>query len=138
MKILEVCPYDFARPGGVQLHIRDLSRALAALGHEVTVLAPGPAPATQAREPFRTVYAGNSRAVSFNQTRFELSLARGKERKRLESLLSEGGFDVIHYHTIWTPLLPFQVFKRSRAANVATFHDMPPDTFMGRATRRLF
>ena len=35
-----VCPYSLDVPGGVQSHVLDLARALIALGHSVSVLAP--------------------------------------------------------------------------------------------------
>jgi phosphatidylinositol alpha-mannosyltransferase len=39
------------------------------------------------------------------------------------------GYDVMHFHTIWNPLVPFQLAARFRGAKVATFHDVPgPDT----------
>ena len=40
MKIALVCPYGWDRHGGVQTHVRDLARALAARDHTVRVLAP--------------------------------------------------------------------------------------------------
>jgi len=40
MKIGIVCPYDWAIPGGVSIHIRDLALELMERGHEVNVLAP--------------------------------------------------------------------------------------------------
>ena len=39
------------------------------------------------------------------------------------------GYDVMHFHTIWNPLVPFQLAARFRGPKVATFHDVPgPDT----------
>ena len=35
-----VCPYSLDVPGGVQSHVLDLARALIALGHSVSVIAP--------------------------------------------------------------------------------------------------
>jgi phosphatidylinositol alpha-mannosyltransferase len=40
MKIAMLSPYSLSRPGGVQGQVLGLSRALGALGHEVTVLGP--------------------------------------------------------------------------------------------------
>ena len=40
MKIVEVCPYDMLRPGGVQAHVSDLATWLRGQGHEVVVVAP--------------------------------------------------------------------------------------------------
>ena len=40
LRIGIVCPYSLDVPGGVQSHVLDLARALIALGHDVSVLAP--------------------------------------------------------------------------------------------------
>jgi len=136
MKILQVCPYDIYQPGGVQTHIRDLSLALRDAGHDVRILAPG-----NARENIEiegVFHAGKKRRLNFNKTNFEISIALGKEYSALKKYLETEKFDIIHYHTIWTPLLPFQVLRLSRAADVATFHDTPPDTFSGKVTRSIF
>lgn len=133
MKIAQVCPYDMDRPGGVQAHIRDLGTALEELGHEVTILAPlVGGQATPAGNGPQVVRLGRARKIGFGGTAYEISIALGAEKSRLAALVETGGFDVMHYHTMWTPLLPFQVFLRSKAANVATFHDTPAPTFEGR------
>ncbi|EQD68924.1 glycosyl transferase group 1 [mine drainage metagenome] len=38
MRIVQVCPFFAPHAGGVESHVRTLSRALAARGHEVTVV----------------------------------------------------------------------------------------------------
>lgn len=136
MRIAQVCPYDYYQPGGVQVHIRDLSAGLRELGHDVTVVAPGSAH-SRPGEP-NVVHVGTCRGVNFNKTHFEISIARGDERRRLDTLFAPGQFDVIHFHTIWTPLIPFQILRRAHCATVATFHDTPPDTFAGAVTRWMF
>jgi hypothetical protein len=42
VRILQVCPYSWSARGGVQTHVRHLSRHLSARGHEVLILAAGP------------------------------------------------------------------------------------------------
>jgi phosphatidylinositol alpha-mannosyltransferase len=138
MKIAQVCPYDMDRPGGVQAHIRDLGTALEALGHEVVILAPLVGEETPPRNGPQVVRLGRARKIGFGGTAYEISIALGSEKKRLAELVETGGFDVMHYHTMWTPLLPFQVFRRSKAANVATFHDTPAPTFEGRVLAHAF
>ncbi len=49
MKIVQLCPYAMDRPGGVQRHVRDLSRWLGAAGHETRILCP-PAPRAARRK----------------------------------------------------------------------------------------
>lgn len=136
MKIAEICPYDFYQPGGVQFHIRDLSARFRDLGHEVTIVAPH-SNREHADDP-DVVHVGTCRGVNFNKTHFEISIARGADKRRLDDLFAPDRFDVIHFHTIWTPLMPAQILRRARCATVATFHDTPPDTFGGAVTRTVF
>jgi phosphatidylinositol alpha-mannosyltransferase len=138
MKIAQVCPYDMDRPGGVQAHIRDLGTALEAMGHQVTILAPLVDAYRPASNGPEVVRLGRARRIGFGGTAYEISIALGAEKKRLKAIVEDGHFDVMHYHTMWTPLLPFQVFRRSKAANVATFHDTPAPTFEGRMLAHVF
>ena len=136
MRIAQVCPYDYHQPGGVQIHIRDQSARLRALGHTVTIVAPHGA--RDRDDDPGVIHVGSCRGINFNKTRFEISLARGPERRRLDELFAPNRFDVIHFHTIWTPLMPFQILRRARCATVATVHDTPPDTWGGAITRGVF
>jgi len=142
MKIAQICPYDMDRPGGVQAHIRDLGTALIGLGHEVVILAPqlGTAdpvsPATALSPEIHRL--GRARRIGFGGTAYEISIALGAEAQRLRALVENGHFDVIHYHTMWTPLLPFQVFRHSKTANIATFHDTPAPNWEGRLLAHAF
>jgi phosphatidylinositol alpha-mannosyltransferase len=144
MKVAHICPYDIDRPGGVQIHIRDTATALAEAGHEVVIVAPKVAHSTKrtvlwSQIPGVTIVrVGATRKIKFGATGYELSIARGRDLYALNRLIREGGFDVIHYHTMWTPLLPYQVFTRSPAANVATFHDTTARTPTGMLLRAIF
>jgi phosphatidylinositol alpha-mannosyltransferase len=131
MKVLQVCPYDFARPGGVQRHIRDLSHALRAAGHAVTIAAPGPGAGADAH------YIGSRRPWRMHGTGFELTWA---PRVAIEDLARQA-FDVVHLHTPWVPFMPWQVLRRlapMARARVATFHDTPPHTVSGEMQRAVY
>jgi phosphatidylinositol alpha-mannosyltransferase len=137
MKIAIVCPYDYFRPGGVQFHIRDVAQALRARGHRVIVIAPPGEDESQQEDDL--VYFGKRRSVVFNETQMDLSLVWGKEWQRLKKWMVTEAFDVIHFHTIWDPFLPLQILALAgNSACVATFHDTPPATFVGRVTKRIF
>ena len=143
MRVLEVCPYDIARPGGVQRHILDLARALGQAGHDAVVLAPGSdaAPTWEQRDGYRVLRIGGFREWRMHGTAFEATWASSQELDALARLHEERPFDVIHFHTLWTPLLPWQVFRRLAGRvprRVATFHDTPPPTLSGRITRVAF
>lgn len=140
LRIAQVCPYDLERPGGVQAHIRDTAAALGELGHEVTIVAPKVRPGAgveRVSSNLRILRLGRAHAVRLSGTRFEASLALGGQYERLRSAMRPGAFDVVHYHTLWSPLLPLQVFACSPAPSVVTFHDTPPDTLGGAITRTL-
>lgn len=139
MKIAQVCPYHINRPGGVQRHICDLSEALRERGHDVTIISPKRAANEEPgvdyvceTEP-KVVLIGNARLIVSNQTSWHMSLAYGSEHKRLRELLQ--GFDLVHFHTIVTPFLSYQVFAGFGGAKVATFHDVPPASKTGAALR---
>jgi phosphatidylinositol alpha-mannosyltransferase len=137
VKILEVCPYDIDRPGGVQRHVRDMAGALAERGHQVTIIAPAtdspllPPPPGVAIERL-----GRAFRIGFSGTRFELSLALGPARTRLKSLMRDA--DVAHFHTVWTPALALQALGFFSGPAVATFHDTPPRGLGGRVLHGLF
>ena len=75
MNILQVCPYDLSRPGGVQRHVLDLAAAVTQAGHSMTVVAP-PAQAPLANAPsFEILHIGRSRQWKLHGTGFEATLA---------------------------------------------------------------
>ncbi len=130
MKIAQVCPYDFSRPGGVKAHIVSLSNQLTKLGHEVKILAPN-INASQINEPNIHLF-GRNRSVNLGGTKIDINIALGQELKELKQFLIAEKFDIIHFHTIWNPMLPFQIRWNSKAKHVATFHDTPKNQFIGK------
>jgi phosphatidylinositol alpha-mannosyltransferase len=111
------------------------------LGHDVTIIAPqvprsfhrpGPVP-----EAVCIARIGRGRSIGINKTSFEVSLAVGAERVRLDRIMRSAAFDVVHVHTPLSPLLPLQALARSDAAKVATFHAVPPTTLTGPLQRLL-
>ena len=112
-----VCPYDLRRPGGVRSHIAGLGAALAARGHRVEVIAPG---AGAPLEALPVVPCGLARGVSFGGTRIDISWAAWSEARAV----ARRGYDVMHFHTIWNPAVPFQLAAAFGGPKVATFHDV--------------
>jgi phosphatidylinositol alpha-mannosyltransferase len=140
MKIAHVCPYDIDRPGGVQAHILAIAGALQSLGHSVTIMAPNISGRGIERleNGVKVARFGQARSISLGDTSFEVSIAFGHEKDALKRYLIQEAFEVIHYHTIWTPIFAFQVFRMSCCPAVATFHDTPADTKEGWVLRGLF
>lgn len=141
MRIAHVCPYDTDRSGGVQAHVRDTAAALVEAGHEVTIisprgaLAPAAAPLAQVAGRPQVMRVGRARMINFGGTRFELSLATGSDSEDLRRLMGQATFDVVHFHTPWTPFMATQAFFACAAARVVTFHDTPSEHAGGRIGR---
>ena len=129
MKIALVCPYDFSRPGGVKSHIVSLSKHLIIIGHQVKIIAANIN--ANLVEEKNVHFFGRSKSFNLSGTKIDINMALGEEKEALKAFLEDEQFDVIHYHTIWNPLLPFQVRKYSRAKQIATFHDTPKNKFVG-------
>jgi len=120
MKIALVSPYDWSVPGGVNGHITYLAGHFMRRGHEVTAIAPSSR--QTGREPPWVRIVGHSSIglpASGSVANVALSYNLGPRVKRL---LAREGFDVVHIHEPFQPLLPFQFVRYSAATNIATFH----------------
>jgi phosphatidylinositol alpha-mannosyltransferase len=120
MKIALVSPYDFAVPGGANNHICHLADHFARLGHDARIIAPASRKDNLGRDGLIIIGecpiglpAGGSVA------HITLSLTLGP---KVERVLASEGFDVVHLHEPFVPLLPFQFLRRSKVTTVATFH----------------
>ena len=134
MRIVQVCPYDPDRHGGVQRNMHALAAALSARGHQTLIIAPG-APGPSQTGVWRL---GAMRSVRFAGTRFEVTWAPAEDLRRTLDMLRAWRPDVVHFHTPWDPLMPWQLFRRLDVARVATFHDTPPPGVTGALLRNLF
>ncbi len=113
-----VCPYLWDIPGGVQAHVRDLAETLIAMGHEVSVLAPGDD--EEGRPPY-VVAAGKSVPIPYNGAvaRVQFGVVSAA---RVRRWLRDGGFDVVHVHEPAIPSLSLLTCMISDGPLVATFH----------------
>ena len=134
MRIVQVCPYDPDRHGGVQRNMHALAGALEARGHETLIIAPG----TASPQETGIWRLGAMRSVAFAGTRFEVTWAMADELGRTLAALRQWQPDVVHFHTPWDPLMPWQLFRRLDVTRVATFHDTPPPGLTGAMLRNLF
>lgn len=120
MRIGLVCPYDLARPGGVQQQVRDIARLLAAAGEQVTILGPGSA--AVADDAYRFVEVGRVRPLRANGS--VVPLALGFDVKRLIREVA-ADVDVLHVHEPLIPVVGPAALRAGRPV-VATFHALPP------------
>ncbi|MET7400690.1 glycosyltransferase family 4 protein [Dactylosporangium sp. NPDC005572] len=118
MRIGIVCPYSFDVPGGVQNHVRDLAETLIALGHHVSVLAPGDEESMTL--PY-VVPAGRTVPVPYNGSVARVSFGL-ISATRVRRWLAAGRFDVLHVHEPLIPSLSMLAVLSARGPVVATFH----------------
>ena len=120
MKIGLVSPYDFASPGGVNDHVRNLAVELQALGHESRIFAPS-SRTDVGFDAARFYRIGTPIAIPVNDSvaRITLSFHLANE---VAAIVAEEGFDVLHFHEPLLPALPLTMLRMSTTANVGTFH----------------
>jgi phosphatidyl-myo-inositol alpha-mannosyltransferase len=119
MRIGIVCPYLWDIPGGVQSHVRDLAETLIALGHQVSVLAPGDEDSPDL--PSYVVAAGKTVPIPYNGSvaRLQFGLVSAT---RVRRWLRQGDFQVVHVHEPAPPSLSLLTVLLADVPLVATFH----------------
>jgi phosphatidylinositol alpha-mannosyltransferase len=109
-------PYDLAREGGVNSHIRAQAQALRRLGHDVTVFGassrPRPADAVVVSPCLSLVIGGTDTPIGFDPVAWF----------RVGRLYEERRFEIVHVHEPLMPLVPWIAVGRSPVPVVATFH----------------
>lgn len=119
-----VCPYAWDIPGGVQAHVRDLAATLVALGHTVSVLAPGDDSGLAAdgtQRPNYFVGAGKAVPIPYNGSVARLQFGP-VSTARVRRWLRQGQFDVVHIHEPAPPSLSLLTLILCDGPLVATFH----------------
>ena len=125
MKIVQLCPYAMARPGGVQRHVRDLSNWLTAQGHETRIIAP-PSAGASACQIDNLFEIGRARSLGLHGTAFEIAAASPFATRALARELRAWGADLVHLHTPWTPFLVGQMHRALKLPTVTTIHATLP------------
>lgn len=130
MKIGLVCPYSINKHGGVLEVVLALQEGLTERGHSVKVITPMPRGHEDTGQ-HDAIFVGSStdfRAPS--HTTAQVSSTADSEK--IDAMLAEQQFDVLHFHEPWVPFLSRQLLQRSQAVNIATFHSKIPETMMTR------
>lgn len=123
MKIGFVSPYAWDVPGGVQAHIRDLSKFFLRQGHEVSILAPVVDEA--ALEDDNVVPAGRPVAIPYNGAVARV-LFGPVAASRVRQWLARNEFDVLHLHEPAIPSLSLLACSLAEGPMVGTFHAAAP------------
>ena len=123
LRIGIICPYSLDVPGGVQSHVLDLARALIALGHDVSVLAPADdeRPPGTAPLPGFVTPAGRAVSVPYNGSVARVTFGP-VSYARVRRWLAENPVDVLHLHEPGTLSLSSLALFQAAGPIVATFH----------------
>jgi phosphatidyl-myo-inositol alpha-mannosyltransferase len=109
-------PYDLARAGGVNSHIRAQARALRQLGHTVLVFGGASAPLEDGE--YRV---GGCVSLVVHGTETGIAIDP-RAWSRVGRLLDREQFDVLHVHEPLMPAVPWCATWRSTAPIIGTFH----------------
>lgn len=137
MKIGLVCPYNIDKRGGVQEVVFALKEGLSERGHTVKIITPNPRNQRPKRRP-DLLFAGTSvdfRTLSFGATTSQVSSTADNDK--IDAVLADEQFDILHFHEPWMPLLSRQLLQRSSSVNIATFHAKVSETIMSRTVLRV-
>lgn len=122
MKVGLVCPYSINEHGGVLEVVLALKDGLEKRGHKVKIITPQPRK-HNGGPPKDVLFVGTSvdfRTLSFSDTTSQVSSTDDNEK--IDAMLAEEKFDILHFHEPWMPLLSRQLLQRSKCVNVGTFH----------------
>jgi phosphatidylinositol alpha-mannosyltransferase len=119
LKIGIVCPSGWDTPGGVQIHIKELTQWLIAKGHEVSVLAPVTDEGGNI-EPW-VVSAGRPISIPYNGAIAKVIFGP-LASSRVKQWISNGNFDLLHLHEPAIPSLSLLAGWAGDGPMVATFH----------------
>ena len=129
LRIGLVCPYSFARPGGVQNHVVGLAGWLRRQGHQVSVLAPGSPPpglleaAGARRQDFWS--SGAAVPVAYNGSVARINFGPAPALRARE-WLHHTGLDLVHVHEPMTPSVSLLALRQTQLPVVVTFHTATP------------
>jgi phosphatidyl-myo-inositol alpha-mannosyltransferase len=115
MRIAQVCPYAWDVPGGVQVHVGELSEFLRSRDHEVLIVAPSLKPVREAG----VAAAGRALRVRYQGTVAPIAPTAWPSVRRILRGYSP---EVVHAHEPLTPSASMAAAMTARAPVVATFH----------------
>lgn len=135
MNIIQVCPYDLSIPGGVQTHVTQLSNELVRKNNKVVIFAPSPSKPDAEREVNCEIkHITSSKRIPWWGTSIDVSVLKPGEKNQVLRFFDQIKPDVIHFHTIWNPVMQTQLLWMlpNSIKKVGTFHDTPPDRGLGK------
>jgi phosphatidyl-myo-inositol alpha-mannosyltransferase len=135
MKIGLICPYNIAKGGGVQEIVLATKAELVRRGHSVKIITPQPRE-MEVPDTDDIIFVGTSTDFrSPLHTHVQVSATTGGDK--IDEMLHDEQFDILHFHEPWIPVLSRQILQRSQSVNIATFHAKVPETLMSRTVVRV-
>jgi phosphatidylinositol alpha-mannosyltransferase len=119
MKVLLVCPYSWATPGGVGAHVANLAAAMRVRGHEVRIVAPDAAGVPG------VISVGRSVPIPYNGSIARLAFGP-RVALRVRVAIRRYRPDVVHVHEPFAPSVGLATILATRRPVVATFHASAP------------
>ena len=119
--VVLVCPYSLSVFGGVQEQALAMSRVLVARGHDVELVAPGPAGGPSLDTPARVHRLGAVLAVPANGSRAPITMS-WRAARRLRAIVETVPGSVVHLHEPFAPLLGWSELLHHGAPTVGTLH----------------
>jgi phosphatidylinositol alpha-mannosyltransferase len=135
MKIGLVCPYNVNKHGGVQEVVLALQQELNKRGHEAKIITPWPNGSEPEARPGYIFIGTSSDFKSLSHTTSQVSSPADGEK--IEAILKDEKFDILHFHEPWIPFLSRQLLQRSDSVNIGTFHSKIPEALMTRTVIRV-
>jgi predicted metal-dependent phosphoesterase TrpH/glycosyltransferase involved in cell wall biosynthesis len=154
LSIVQFTPFPWSEQGGLNDYTRRVSDELARRGHSVVIAAPsggrgGVAETKEAlsglsddpdalfapgEEPSVLSMGGGVKIPRTGKRQAPVSVDMGK---RIEALLGQGRFDIVHVHDPFVPGFSSNALRNSFSLNVGTFHETEERPFATQFARPL-
>jgi phosphatidyl-myo-inositol alpha-mannosyltransferase len=135
MKIGLVCPYNLFKGGGVQECVLALQAELSSRGHQVLIITPQPRHVPAVLPQYIRTLGRSTDVKSPFHTTAQISVS--VDPRQVDALFTNEQFDILHFHEPWVPLLAWQLLRRSKTKNVATFHAKLPESMVSKTIERV-
>lgn len=135
MKIGLFSPYDMFKGGGVQEYVTAIQAELNTRGHDAVIITPQPR-SYKGEAPDGMLFLGGS-ADFKSPMHTVVQVSATANTDKIEAVLEQEKFDILHIHEPWIPIVSRQLLTRSDTVNVGTFHARLPDTRVSKTIERV-
>jgi len=123
LRIAIVTEYYYPSLGGITEHVHHFARELIQRGHEIKIITAdaGPFGRDTGEVGPHVIKIGRSVSIYANDSFARVSIGRNISSK-LENILTQEKFDIVHVHSPLTPTLPLSAIRYSPVPVLGTFH----------------